>query len=64
MVQSFERAFPPRQGAIAEGEVLAKLLNRRYDPASIRQELGEGFAAIPPIHATEADEPAMEFVEI
>lgn len=64
MVQSFERAFPPRQGAIAEGEVFAKLLNRRYDPASIRQELGEGFAAIPPIHATEADEPAMEFVEI
>lgn len=64
LVQSFEKAFSSREGAVAEGEVLAKLLNRRYDPTSIRQELGEGFAAISPAHATEADEPAMEFVEI
>ncbi|HEY0009843.1 MAG TPA: molybdopterin-dependent oxidoreductase, partial [Tepidisphaeraceae bacterium] len=63
--QAFEAAFPPRQGAMVEGEVYAHLLGRkRYDPVLVREEMGEPFAAIKLIVATEADEPAMEFVEI
>jgi NADH-quinone oxidoreductase subunit G len=63
--QSFERAFAPKQGVMAEGDVYAALLGlKRYDPVMIREELGEGFAEIKLITATEADEPAMEFVEI
>lgn len=64
VVQAFAKAFSPRDGAVAEGEVFARLLGRRYDAVAIRAELGEGFDAAKPPHASEADEPAMEFVEI
>ncbi len=63
--QAFVAAFPPRDGAMREGDVYAKLLGRsKYDAAHIREEMGEGFATITVPTGTEADEPAMEFVEI
>ncbi len=62
--QHFSAAFAPRDGAIAEGEVFAKLLKRKYDLAQIRAEMGEPFVSIRETTTTEADEPAMEFVEI
>jgi len=63
--QAFAAAFAPRDGAIAEGEVFAKLLGRsKYDAASVRTEMGDTFASIAIPTGTEADEPAMEFVEI
>ncbi|HEX8341055.1 MAG TPA: 2Fe-2S iron-sulfur cluster-binding protein [Tepidisphaeraceae bacterium] len=64
VIQAFGQAFPPRQGAMPEGDVYARLLNRRYDAAAIRAELGEDMAAVTLPTTTEADEPAMEFVEI
>ncbi len=65
LVQAFVQAFTPREGAIAEGAVYAKLLgSKRYDAAAIRDELGDAFTAATVPTGTEADEPAMEFVEI
>ena len=60
--QAFLAAFGPRDGAMVEGQVFARLLGlRKYDPAAVRQELGGVFAE-PSL--THVEEPAPEFVEI
>ena len=64
-LQAFTQAFPPRDGAMAEGAVFAKLLGRgNYDAAAVRQEMGGAFAEVTLPTVTEVDEPAPEFVEI
>ncbi len=63
--QAFAAAFAPRDGAVAEGEVFAKLLGRsKYDVNKVRAEMGESFSSVALPAGTEAEEPAMEFVEI
>jgi len=64
VIQAFEAAFPPRQGAAREGDVFASLLGLQYDAAKLRSEMGEAFAGVVVPTLTEADEPAQEFVEI
>jgi NADH-quinone oxidoreductase subunit G len=64
VVQAFAKALPPRQGALPEGEVYARLLARVYDADAIRAEIGDPYASVTIPTTTEADEPAMEFVEI
>lgn len=64
VIQPFAAAFAPRDGAMREGEVYARLLHRKYDVTAIREELGVAFKDVQlPTHA-EADQPATEFVEI
>ncbi|MGC4030452.1 MAG: molybdopterin-dependent oxidoreductase [Tepidisphaeraceae bacterium] len=64
-IQAFTAAFPPRQGAMVEGAVYAKLLGLgSYDPAVVRQELGDEFAAVEVPTSVEMNEPAPEFLEI
>jgi NADH-quinone oxidoreductase subunit G len=65
VTQAFVAAFPPRQGAISEGDVFARLLGqRKYDAAAVRQQMGGVFADVVVPSVTEIDEPAPEFVEI
>jgi NADH-quinone oxidoreductase subunit G len=69
-VQAFESAVPPPEGARREGEVFHRLLGRsgRYDPASVRSDLGEPFTSAQVPVADDAPgqtpEPAFAFVEL
>ncbi|MDB5325142.1 MAG: nuoG, partial [Phycisphaerales bacterium] len=63
-IQAFTAAFPPRQGAISEGDVYARLLGRKYDAAAIRAELGGAFLDVVIPTVSEVEEPAPEFMEI
>jgi len=65
VLQAFTQAFPPRDGALSEGTVFARLLGRgRYDAAKIREEIGGDLLAVTIPVSEEAAEPAPEFVEI
>lgn len=65
IIQAFDAAVPPPAGAMREGDVYYKLLGRSgfYNAESVRSEMGEPFAAVK-LPLVEADEPAMEFVEL
>jgi NADH-quinone oxidoreductase subunit G len=64
VTQAFSAAFAPRDGAVAEGTVIARLMGRRYDAQALRKELGEPFSTAKLPTTAEADEPAMSFAEI
>jgi NADH-quinone oxidoreductase subunit G len=66
-IQAFLAAIAPPEGARREGDVYLKLLGRTglYHAASIRQEMGEPFAAVAtPAGRDETAEPAFEFAEL
>ena len=63
--QIFLQAYPPRDGAMSEGNVFARLLGRgKYDASKVRDEMGEPFVGLELPSTEEADVPAPEFVEI
>ena len=64
-IQPFEAAIAPPEGTRREGDVYLNLLQRRepYNAQTIRQEMGEPFAAAQ-IPVAKHTEPAFEFVEL
>jgi NADH-quinone oxidoreductase subunit G len=64
-IQPFSAAIAPPESTRREGDVYLNLLQRRelYNAASIRQEMGDVFAAIA-LPAEKHTEPAFEFVEL
>lgn len=65
-VQAFDAAIPHPEGARAEGPMLHKLLGRSgmYDPAKVREELGDPYAGVALPRPEDVGEPAFEFVEL
>ena len=65
VIQAFAAAVTPPGEALTEGRVYLKLLerNQKYNPAEIRQEMGEPFASVT-LPNPRVIAPAMEFVEL
>ena len=64
-MQAFGGAIVPPEGAMREGDVYYRLLERRglYNADVVREDMGEPFASIK-LPSEETAEPAFEFVEL
>jgi hypothetical protein len=64
-IQAFTAAIPPPEGARRAGDAYMRLLGRTglYNADAVRAEMGEPFASVK-APTEEAQEPAMQFVEI
>lgn len=65
VIQAFEAAVAPPEGARREGDVYLAILGQPglYDAGAVRREMGEPFASVA-VPVADAEEPVFEFAEL